>query len=150
MTGQLFLSFWDICLENLPAGGFSHRQMTGEEARALIERTRRQGSPVVCVSNDDLLAPYKKREVQKHQDLCTALKEHFSILLSLSDFIVPDEQEGQTLSSIIPLQCVQIQEDDRLLVITCAYTLPEKSGSTSLNFRVAPETVEFHLIEATP
>ncbi len=124
MTGQLFLSFWDIWLENLPVGGFSHRQMTGEEARALIEQTRRQGSPVVCVSNDDLLAPYKKREVQKHQELCTALKEHFSILL--------------------------IQEDDRLLVITCAYTLPEKSGGASLDFRVAPETIEFHLIEATP
>src|SRR5271170_7612689 len=37
-TGEtLFLSFWNICLDNLPEGTFTHRRITPEEAGQRID-----------------------------------------------------------------------------------------------------------------
>jgi hypothetical protein len=150
MSGQLFLSFWHVCLDNLPEGTFSHRRITREEARALLEHTRQGGGRVVCVSNDDLLAPYREKELRSHKELCGVLREHFRIPLSIRDFLVSEEHEGQALYSVIPLQGAQIQEQDRLLVVTCGYALPDRRAGTPVDFYIAPETTVLHLIEHTP
>jgi hypothetical protein len=145
---QLFLCFWDIVLGNLPEGPFSHRRITKEDARSRVEHARQAGR-LLCVSNEDLFAPYRKREARKHQELCTVLSEHFAMPLSLKDFVMARDHEGKPSYSITPLQCVQVRGEDRLLVVTCAYTMLPARGKALLNFQIAPDTVEFHLIEAT-
>lgn len=146
MSRKLFLSFWDICLRNLPVGNFSHRCITGQEARSLVEQARHDNG-LLCVADDDLLAPYKKDRADKHKELCAVLGEHFGIVLSLRDFVTAIEHEGEPLYSTAPLQCVQVQGQDRLLIVDCAYALPEKRGESILNARVSVDTVKFHLIE---
>jgi hypothetical protein len=50
------LSFWDLCLGNMPQERFEQRTLTASEARTLIARpapTRR----LLCVSREDLIAP---------------------------------------------------------------------------------------------
>jgi hypothetical protein len=54
-SGKLFVSFWDLCLDNLPFGEFSHSCMSPCEARFCIEQARKEGR-LLCVSRDDLLA----------------------------------------------------------------------------------------------
>lgn len=145
--GQLFLCFWDIALDNLPEGSFSHRRITKEDARSRVEHARQEGR-LLCVSNDDLLAPYRKCEAQSHKELCTVLSEHFAISLSIKDFVTAMDHEGEPLYTTAPLQCVQVQGKDQLLVVTCGYSMPTARGKSLPNFPIAPETVEFHLIEA--
>jgi hypothetical protein len=150
MSVQLFLSFWHVCLDNLPEGTFSHRCITGEEARSLLEHARQGSNGVVCVSEEDLLSPYKREELGRHKELCTVLQEHFSIPVAISDFMVSAEHEGQALYSVVPLQGVHIQENDSLLVVTCSYVLAERRAGAPADFYLAPEMVEFHLIEHMP
>jgi hypothetical protein len=146
-NGRLFLCFWDIALDNLPEGTISHRRITREDARSRVEHARQEGR-LLCVSNEDLLAPYRKRETQSHKELCAMLSEHFAIPLSLKDFVTAMDHEGEPLYSTAPLQCVQVQGKDRLLVVTCGYTISTARGKSLLHSQIAPETVEFHLIEA--
>ena len=67
---RLFLSFWDIRLDNLPQGAFTHRRLAPEEAREYIEEADKRQA-LACVSADDLLAPYRKHELEKHKE-CAA------------------------------------------------------------------------------
>jgi hypothetical protein len=145
--GQLFLCFWDIALDNLPEGTFSHRRITKEDARSRVAHARK-AARLLCVSNEDLLAPYRKREAKNHKNLCTVLSEQFAIPLSIKDFVTAMDHKGKPLYSIAPLQGVQVQGKDQLLVATCAYTMPPLRGKSLPNFQIAPDSVEFHLIEA--
>jgi len=145
--GKLFISFWHVCLENLPLGSFTHRQITPEEARSCIEQAR-PDDRLLCVSHDDLLAPFRKRERENHEALCRVLTSHYGITLSERDFLSKDESDEDSLYSIIPLNCVEVHDDDRLLVITCHYVLGETTADAPLPFEIEPTTVEFHLIEA--
>jgi hypothetical protein len=86
----------------------------------------------------------------RQKELCTVLQEHFSIPVAVSDFMVSEEHEGQALYSVVPLQGVHIQENDSLLVVTCSYALAERRAGAPSDFYLAPETVEFHLIEHMP
>jgi hypothetical protein len=63
-TGALYLSFWDICLDNLPEGVFARKRIAAGEARYRIERARAENK-LVCLSEEDLLAPYHERERKK-------------------------------------------------------------------------------------
>ena len=145
---HLVLSFWDICLDNLPEGTFSHRCIPAHEAKSLITHAR-QANQLLCVSNDDLLAPYKKKEAQRHKQLCAVLGEQFGIELSIRDFVTSSEHDGEPLYSITPLQCVQLGAEDRLVVVTCDYTVSKEQGESILNPSIAPDTITFHLIEAS-
>ena len=101
------------------------------------------------MSKDDLLAPYQRKALQNHQKLCEILSTHFQITLSLEDFIIGDVAEQEGLGSILPLQAVTIAENTKLMVITCAYTLPyDRDEAKKLEFAIAPDSVAFHLIEA--
>jgi len=143
--GRLYISFWNICLDNLPEGNLTHHCMTLDDAKQCIEKAQ-QEKKLLCLSADDLLAPYHKRELKNHDALCKVLKKHFGIVLSLRDFVSKDAAVG--FYTINPLNCFQISGCDRLLVITCAYTTRKRSKKDAFNFKIAPETVQFHRIEA--
>src|SRR3954453_6378383 len=104
----LFVSFHDICLDNLPEGVFRRYRLTPDTARSRIEHARQKDS-LVCVSGEDLFAPYRVRELQNDEELCRLLSSQFGIGLSLADFIGGED-------SLIPLEVARVSDGDRLLV----------------------------------
>ena len=66
---KLFISFWNVCLDNLPEGAFIRRRITPEDAKRYSEQAR-LANALLCVSDDDLLAPHHKREREQHEALC--------------------------------------------------------------------------------
>jgi hypothetical protein len=144
---KLFVSFWDICLENLPVGTFKHRQISAAVARRAIAKAREDKS-LLCVSNDDLFAPYRKHRRDNHADLRKVLARRLGIKLTLADFTEKLEDDDGSLRFINPLGLVQVQGRDRLLVVTCMYSLDKRKRRTPLGMKVAPSTIEFHLFEA--
>jgi hypothetical protein len=148
----LFLSFWDICLSNLSEGNFSHRRLSSSQAQTLIAQAQKVDS-LLCVSEADLLAPHHQWEAQNHRELCGVLEQHYGITLTLKDFMMSDEEDG--LYSTSPLQIAQIRGESKLLVITCNYSMKKEQVAREASaidvddwFVVAPDSVEFHLIEA--
>jgi hypothetical protein len=95
---KLLVSFWNISLDNLPEGTFIRRRITPDDARRYSEQAR-LANALLCVSGDDLLAPYHKHEREQHEGLCKVLAEHFGIALSLKDFLSKDEEDGDSLYS---------------------------------------------------
>jgi len=146
-NGNLFISFWHICLDNLPEGAFRRNRITHEDAKFAIDQAQAKNK-LLCLSDDDLLAPYCKRERDDHDALCRVLNEYFGIKLSLRDFCSGDGDDNDPRYGITPLNCVQIQGQDRLLVVTCAYSVAEKKSGDFPTFEINPKTVEFHIIEA--
>ena len=147
IPGKLFVSFWNICLDNMPEGTFTRYRVAPDDARLSIEQAR-QEERLLCVSEDDLLAPYHQRERKNHAALCGVLEGHFGIALSLKDFVSQDEAEDDALYSVNPLNCVRVRHHDRLLIVTCCYRLGEKDEGRPV-FEIDPATVEFHMIAAT-
>jgi uncharacterized DUF497 family protein len=58
------------------------------------------------------------------------------------------EHEGETLYSTAPLQCVQVKGEDRLLIVTCHYSMERGRKGAFPDFKVIPESVAFHLLES--
>ena len=103
----------------------------------------------MCVSNDDLLAPYKERELAQYKDLCEVLNRNLGIPLSINEFFSKTEHEGHSLYTINPLDGVQVCDDNQLLVVTCAYGMSESpDNSANMGFTVIPDSVEFRLFAA--
>ena len=144
---RLFVSFWNVCLENIPEGTFVHRRLTPDEARRLIDAARRAGT-LSGVSEEDLFAPYEKRQKRNHKNLCHILGEHYGIALSLRDFVISAEEEGERYHTIHPLQFAELDDASRLIVVSCHYTLPEQRKKGALDFDIVPGSVTFHLFEA--
>jgi hypothetical protein len=146
-SSTLFVSFWHVCLANLPIGTFCHRRLNLEEARGLISQAQ-QEERLRCVSNDDLLAPYHDRALKRHRELCDVLQSQCEINIVLKDFVWDGtDDEGKPLYSITPLQIVQVQENQKLLVITCAYEWLGTKEEIENAFKVSLESIEFHLFE---
>ena len=144
---KLFISFWNICLENLPEGAFVHRSMKSAAAKRAITRARRNKS-LLCVTKDDLLAPYCKRQRGRHAELCRVLTDEFSIKLALGDFCGNLKDDDGSLNIVNPLSFVQVRGRNRLIVVTCGYVFDKKKRKYPLGLKVEPSTVQFHLIEA--
>jgi len=49
MSGRLFLSFWDLCLDNLPPGRFERRVITAVDAGAMIQAA--PAPPIRCCAS---------------------------------------------------------------------------------------------------
>ena len=143
----LFLSFWNIALDNFPEGDFRHRQIPADDARKRINEAQSAGV-LQCVSGDDLIAPFRKREREKHQEFCDVLASQFGIALSLKDFCLEDHKEEGPLYCVHPLDLAEIDADNSLLVLTCGYRLDETSKGERPRFSIEPSDVEFHLFEA--
>ena len=57
-----------------------------------------------CVSNDDLLAPFREREREKHEEFCAMLNQQFGIRLSRWDFCTEGKDESGPIYSVQQLQ----------------------------------------------
>lgn len=145
MTEKLFLSFWALSLENLPVGQFIHRVLDVAEAKHLIDQAQ-QHNKLICVSAEDLLAPYNQRNLDDHKMLCQILQQHFRIEIKARDFCSSSQVDGEALFTTTPLQVVQISSVANLMVVNCCYSLPESRSPGRPNFQIAPDSVEFHLI----
>lgn len=143
---MLFLSFWDIYLDNLPEGTFTRRRIPAAEAKLLIDQARLNHA-LRCLSQVDVLAPYKARERDRYQALCRVLSEHVGIALTLEDFL-SKEVGGDAGYTIRPLSIAQVKGPHRMLVVTCNYTMQRPAAGPAPAFAILPETVEYHLIEA--
>lgn len=150
MSHRLYLSFWDICLDNLPCGTFEHITIAASEASALIH-TARASTRLRCVSKDDLLAPYRERERRHHEELCAVLRSHHDFPLQFDDFLLNFDGEDSEAQSIAPLELAELHPGERLLVVTCAYRLAdraERDVGPEHRFLLADDSIAFHLITA--
>jgi len=148
--GRLFVSFWTLCLENLPEGGFTRRRIAVDEARAAVEPAREAGR-LLCVSDTDLMAPYHARERDKHAQLCRALAEHCGLAISMEEFCgkSDEDEDGEALYFINPLDCVRVEGLDRLMIVTCAYEFPRSEAiEKDLDFEIVVDSITFDMIEA--
>jgi len=146
---KLFVSFWNIGLDNLPEGTFRRRSITGTDAKFCIEQVRQERN-LFCVSDDDLFAPYKKRQHDNHAAMCELLTQEFGIRLSLDDFCskAKDRDEDGDVYFINALSLAEVGSSSSLLVITCAYGFAKRKEPDELPaFDISPDTVQFHLIE---
>ena len=149
MTSRLILSFWDVCLDNLPQGSFERGTAAAAEARAMIQAARAD-SALLCVSNDDLLAPYRERERRSHAELCAVLHDSYDIPLRFEDFLSSFIDQGVTRQSVTPLQLACLQPGERMLVVTCSYVFAQgnETGDLEERFAIAEDSVCFNLITA--
>jgi len=145
-AARLFVSFWNICLENLPEGTLVHHRITAGEAKRCIDIARRENR-LLGVTKDDLLAPYRKNERTNHDALRRVLAKDFGIVLHFRDFTSDYEDHGDSCFSVNPLNCVSVTGRHRLLVVTCCYTLNKRTTRKPFGFKIAPTSVEFHQFE---
>ena len=144
----LFVSFWELCLDNLPEGSFAHRRIEPDDAKRRIDQAREAGA-LACAADADLLAPYGEQQRGDHEALCPVLREHFGIGLSLRDFCSAPNEGGEACYTVNALNFAQVQQHSPLLIVTCAYVLAEGDAGSALTLETDPATVGFHLIEAT-
>jgi hypothetical protein len=151
MTSRLILSFWDLCLDNLPQGRFERRTIAAAEARALIDSARETGT-LLCVSSDDLLAPYRARQSRRHAALCAVLRDSYDIPLRFEDFLSGSADREGGAQSVTPLQTACLQPGDRMMVVSCSYDFSESPRTHDPDdlFSIDRESVDFDLIAALP
>jgi hypothetical protein len=150
MVNRLYVSFWDLCLDNLPQGRFERRVLGACDASRMIG-TAHVDKTLLCVSKDDLLAPYRTKERRRHEELCAVLRASYDCPLRFEDFLPTFDDEETVVESITPLQVAELKSGERLLVATCNYQLADKTkrnGDLEDCFVLAADSVGFHLIEA--
>ena len=150
MANRLYVSFWDLCLDNLPQGRFERRVLGARYASQMI-RAAHVDKTLICVSKDDLLAPYRTKERRRHVELCAVLRASCDCPLRFEDFLTTFDDEETAVESITPLRVAELKQGDRLLVVTCNYQLADKTkrnGDLEDCFVLAADSVGFHLIEA--
>jgi hypothetical protein len=148
MGPRLLLSFWDLCLENMPQERFEQRTLTASEARTLIGEARADQA-LLCVSREDLFAPNRERVRQRHEALSAVLRTSYDIPLRVDDFVSGvAERDGPRAGSGTP-QPACLNPSDRLLVVTCRYSFlqcTEVDGGEDC-FLIAQDSVTFELFE---
>ena len=150
MVERLYVSFWDLCLDNLPQGRFERGVIGADDASQMI-RAAHTDKTLLCVSKDDLLAPYRTKERRRHEELCAVLRASYDCPLCFGDFLTAFDDEETAVESIMPLQVAELKPGDRLLVVTCNYQLADqakRNGDLEDYFVLAADSVGFHLIGA--
>jgi hypothetical protein len=107
--------------------------------------------PLLCVSRNDLLAPYRTKERRRHEELCAVLHASYDCPLRFEDFLTTFDDEEYAVESITPLEVAELRPGDRLLIVTCNYQLVDKTkrnGNLEDCFVLAADSVGFHLIAA--
>lgn len=97
ISNMLFLSFWDIGLENFPVGVDSRKLISPEAASSMIDAARSTDT-LLCVCDDQSLR-IRTAEREKHVELCAVLREHYQIHIALSDFFHLHEFGGYSYSN---------------------------------------------------
>jgi hypothetical protein len=147
----LLVSFWDVGLDNLPIGTIHHSIISPETAREEVLKTRNQGK-VICVSQEDLSAPYKKDSLEKYKHLCTILQEEFNIKIAIKEFFseIKDESGDRLFLHSNPLDLYRIGENQQLLVVSCSFTNFSLNRNDGITCEVAKDSVSFHLFKSLP
>jgi hypothetical protein len=145
----LFLSFWNIGLENIPEGALLHRLLAPADAKAAIDAARASGN-LRCASDEELFAPELEHERLQHEELCRVLTRHYGIALTLDDFCDEDEIDGDRVSILRPLVLADFEAPHRLLVVDCSYVPVRRESTRPLQLDLDPESVTFHLFETLP
>jgi hypothetical protein len=148
VNDALFVSFWDVCLENLPDGRFEKRTISAEAATNMIRAAASAGS-VVWVSGEDLLAPYHQKAYRRHEELCEVLRSEHGWPVRLEDFLSFADDEPR-LATVKPLVLAEVGSNARLLIVGCYYKFVERTDSKNdpeTLFAIARNTLAFHLIE---
>lgn len=141
---RLYLSLRDgPGVESLPEGLFRHRRVPTSEAVLIINGAFAE-KRCICVSNTDLLAPYKRRELERAQELCKLLREHLGVAIDINRFFhgTADDAGNETIYSVLPLQCIVLGRGDAMITVTGHY---ERVGK-GMDFKLLPESIEFHEI----
>jgi hypothetical protein len=150
LASHLYVSFWDVCLDNLPEGRFERRVVGAGEASTIICAARTDKT-LICVSKDDLLAPYRTKKRRHHEELCAVLRTSYGCPLRFEDFLNTFDDGESAVQSITPLQVAELKPGDRLLVVTCDYKLADKTqhkADMKDRFVLAADSVGFHVISA--
>jgi hypothetical protein len=150
VVNRLYVSFWDLCLDNLPQGRFEHGVIRAGDASQMI-RAAHVDKTLLCVSKDHLLAPYRTKERRRHEELCAVLRASYDCPLRFEDFLSTFDDEETAVESITPLEVAELKPGDRLLIVTCNYQLAEKAEhkeNLDDRFVLAADSVGFHLIVA--
>jgi hypothetical protein len=150
MSTHLYLSFWHLCLENLPQGQFERSVISADDTRAMI-REARTAKTLLCVSKDDLLAPYRTKERRRHEELCELLQTSCTLDIRFADLLTTFDEEATSIQSIMPLEVVQLRPKERLLIVTCNYRLIDKTDNhvgLEDRFALTADSLGFHLITA--
>jgi hypothetical protein len=150
MASRLYISFWDVCLDNLPEGRFERRVIGAGEANAMICAARADQT-LLCVSKDDLLATYRTKKRRHHEELCAVLRASYGCPLRFEDFLNTFDDGKSAVQSITPLQVAELKRGDRLLVVACDYKLADRTqykADLEDRFVLAADSVGFHLISA--
>ncbi len=69
--------------------------------------------------------------------------------LVLADFLITSDNDGVEVQSVASLEFVELQPEDRLMIVTCDYQLAEKREALSdikSLFILAADSLSFHLI----
>ena len=152
---MLYVSISKLTLSNLPGTTFTRRSLSALEAADLIAQARRDGS-LVCVSSDDLAAPYQKRSLDLHMEVCDTLRA-CGVELVIKDFF------NENFCNV--LEFARVQGDHRLLVVELGFdvNLPttlaaappapfervegQAAARVSKLFTVSPKAFKFHLFK---
>jgi len=152
MTARLYLSFWHVCLDNLPQGDFTRGIISADDARTMIGDARTDRT-LLCVSKEDLLAPYRARERRRHEQMCELLRVRYDFDIRFGDFLATFDDDGTSVQSIMPLEVAELRPRDRMLIVTCNYQLTDKTDDhvdLEDRFVLAADSVAFHLVAALP
>ncbi len=128
---KVFLSFWDIELDQLPEGVFRKRVLSTAEARSLLQ-VAREAKTLVCISRKDLGAPYETRARDRHEALCKVLQDHAGIEVHLRDFF--------DAACCSPSCLAAVTDQNVLLVVNCHYGM--NSGSVEVSEPSEPNAGE--------
>ena len=115
-------------------------------------QTARADKILLCVSEDDLLAPYNERPRRRQAELCAVLENTYDIPLRFEDFLSSFADQDGAVQSVTPIQVVSLQPGERMLVVTCSYAFSEadRAGDPDERFAIAKDSVCFNLIAALP
>lgn len=67
---------------------------------------------LLCVSKDDLLAPYRTKERRRHEELCAVLRASYDCPLRFEDCLTAFYDEEAAVGSIMPLQVAEVMPGD--------------------------------------
>ena len=148
MANRLYVSFWDLCLDNLPQGRFERRMIGAGDASQMIRAAHAHKS-LLCVSKDDLLAPYRAKKRRRPEALYAVLRASYNYPLRFEDFLTASDDQETAAESIAPLRVAELKPGDRLLVVTCNYQLADnakRNGDFEDCFALGADAVGFHLL----
>jgi hypothetical protein len=110
-----------------------------------------QAGNLLGVCDDVYWFPIRKEKARTMLNCAKCWRSIFRSGFHKRIFGSKDEDEDAPLYFVRPLSLAEVGKQDRLVVVTCNYSLGDDKPATAdyrLQFSIAPDTVEFHLFES--